>query len=76
MFTFASAFLVDRQYSCLYSRTLYTFYGILCAMKMVFPDFSLTLTISKIFPDFLPISLTLKKCSFPDFSLTAATLVL
>ena len=65
MFTFASAFLVDRQYSCLSSQTLYTFHGILCAMKIVFPDFSLTLTISKIFPDLLTDSLTLKKCSFP-----------
>ena len=34
--------------------------------KTEFPDFSLTLTISKIFPDFL------KK--FPDLSLTVATL--
>ena len=40
--------------------------------KTEFPDFSLTLTISKIFPDF---SLTLKNFRFfPDFSLTAATL--
>ena len=52
VFTFASAFLVDHQYSCLCFQTLYTFHGILCAMKVVFPDFSLTSTISKISPTF------------------------
>ena len=38
--------------------------------KTEFPHFSLTLMISKIYPDF---SLTLKNLFFPDFSLTVTT---
>ena len=40
------------------SRLVYAFHRILCPRKIKFPDFPLTLTTSKIFPDLLQNSLT------------------